>query len=157
MKWQEFSEISGCYFLAKWPATYIKYDVMHRYVHACPVVHTCPSVCQSSRSLNLSVLLRWMIRCLRVWLQNSYKYCKQQQQQQQQQQESLYIEHCIYSKLPLIWTPEMRPPLYSGHFKMSQSVLPSANSPLKCGHPSNQDTLTGPKGGRITVHTCCYS
>ncbi len=38
----------------------------------------------------------------------------------------------------------MRPPLYSGHFKMSQSVLP-----LKCGHPSNQDTLTGPKGGRI--------
>ncbi len=29
---------------------------------------------------------------------------------------------------PLIWT---RPPLYSGHFKMSQSMLPSANSPLK--------------------------
>ncbi len=35
------------------------------------------------------------------------------------------------SELPLIWTPEMRPPLYSGHFKMSQSKLPSANSPLK--------------------------
>ncbi len=33
-----------------------------------------------------------------------------------------------YSELPLIWTPEMRPPL---HFKMSQSMLPSANLPLK--------------------------
>ncbi len=55
----------------------------------------------------------------------------------------------LYSELPLIWTPEMRPPLYSGHFKTSQSMLPSANLPLKWGHPSNQDTLTGPKGGRI--------
>ncbi len=53
-----------------------------------------------------------------------------------------------YSELPLIWTPEMRPPLYWGRFKMSQSMLPSANSPLKWGHPSNQDTLTGLKGGR---------
>ncbi len=52
----------------------------------------------------------------------------------------------VYSELPLIWTPEMRPPLCSGHFKMSQSMLPSANPPLKWGHPSNQDTLTGPKG-----------
>ncbi len=33
-----------------------------------------------------------------------------------------------YSELPLIWTPEMRPPLYSGHFKMSQSMLPSGKS-----------------------------
>ncbi len=32
---------------------------------------------------------------------------------------------------------------------MSQSMIPSANSSLKWGHPSNQDTLTGPKGGRI--------
>ncbi len=54
-----------------------------------------------------------------------------------------------YSELPLIWTPEMRPPLYWGHFKMYQSMLPDANLPLKWGHPSNQDTLTGPKGGRI--------
>ncbi len=23
----------------------------------------------------------------------------------------------------LIWTPEMRPPLYSGHFEMSQSII----------------------------------
>ncbi len=38
---------------------------------------------------------------------------------------------CMYSELPLIWTPEMRPPLYSGHFKMFQSMLPSANLPLK--------------------------
>ncbi len=58
----------------------------------------------------------------------------------------------VYSELPLIWTPEMRPPLYWGHFKMSQSMLPSANSPLKWGHPSNQDTLPGPKG---TVHDVC--
>ncbi len=36
-----------------------------------------------------------------------------------------------YSELPLIWTPEMSPLLYSGHFKMSQSMLPSANLPLK--------------------------
>ncbi len=36
-----------------------------------------------------------------------------------------------YSELPLIWTPEMKPPLYSGHYKMSQSMLPSANLPLK--------------------------
>ncbi len=81
-----------------------------------------------------------------------------------------WISICsIYSELPLIWTPEMRPPLYSSHFKMSQSMIPSANSPLKneatplirtlwlvprvaglegvqC---TNQDTLTGPKGGRI--------
>ncbi len=33
----------------------------------------------------------------------------------------------LYSELPLIWTPEMRPPLYSDHFKMSQSMLPSTN------------------------------
>ncbi len=60
----------------------------------------------------------------------------------------------VYSELPPIWTPEMRPPLYSGHFKMSQSMFPSANSPLKCGHPSNQDTLTGPKGGQIRGSHC---
>ncbi len=29
------------------------------------------------------------------------------------------------------------------------SMLHSANSPLKQGHPSNQDALIGPKGGRI--------
>ena len=55
----------------------------------------------------------------------------------------------IYSELPLIRTPEMWPPLYSGHSEKSQSMLYSMNSPLKCGHPSNQDTLTEPKGGRI--------
>ncbi len=33
--------------------------------------------------------------------------------------EVLYI---LYSELPLIWTPEMRPLLYSGHLKMSQSM-----------------------------------
>ncbi len=51
-----------------------------------------------------------------------------------------------YSELPLIWTPEMRPPLYSGHFKRSQSMLPSANLPLKWGHPSNQDTFDWSQG-----------
>ncbi len=34
----------------------------------------------------------------------------------------------IYSELPLIRTPEVRLPLYSGHFKMSFLVQ---NSPLK--------------------------
>ncbi len=41
----------------------------------------------------------------------------------------------------------MWPPLYSGHFEKSQSMLFNTNSPLKCGHPSNKDTFTGPKGG----------
>ena len=54
----------------------------------------------------------------------------------------------LYSELPLM-SPEMWPPLYSGHFEKSQSMLYSTNSPLKWGHPSNQDTLTGPKGGQI--------
>ncbi len=36
----------------------------------------------------------------------------------------LSIPQLVYSELPLIWTPEMWPPLYSGHFKMSQSMLP---------------------------------
>ena len=53
----------------------------------------------------------------------------------------------MYSELPLIRTPEMWPPLYSGHSEKSQSMLYSTNSPPE--HPSNQDTLTGPKGGRI--------
>ncbi len=43
----------------------------------------------------------------------------------------------------------MWPPLYSGHFVKSQSMLFNTNSPLKCGHPSNKDTFTGPKGGRF--------
>ncbi len=46
-------------------------------------------------------------------------------------------------------TPEMWLPLYSGHFEKSQSMLFDTNSPLKCGHPSNKDTFTGPKGGRF--------
>ena len=41
----------------------------------------------------------------------------------------------------------MGPPLYSGHFEMSQSML--FNTPLKWGHPSNKDTFTGLKGGRF--------
>ena len=36
-----------------------------------------------------------------------------------------------YSELPLIRTPEMWPPLYSGHFETSQSMLYSTDSPLK--------------------------
>ncbi len=28
----------------------------------------------------------------------------------------------LYSELLLVWTPERRPPLYSGHFKMSQNM-----------------------------------
>ncbi len=53
----------------------------------------------------------------------------------------------VYSELHLIRNSEMRPPLlYWRHFEMSQSMLPSANSPLKWGHPSNQDTMTGSKG-----------
>ncbi len=43
----------------------------------------------------------------------------------------------------------MWPPLYSGHLKRSQSLLFNTNSTLKCGHPSNKDTFTGPKGGRF--------
>ena len=35
------------------------------------------------------------------------------------------------SELTLVWTPEKRPPLYSGHFEM----WPCTNSPLKWGHP----------------------
>ncbi len=55
-------------------------------------------------------------------------------------------EFDTHSELPLILTPEMRPPLYSGHFKMSKSTPEmSPSNP----HSSNQDTLTGPKGGRI--------
>ncbi len=52
----------------------------------------------------------------------------------------------LYSELSLslMWTTEMRPPLYSGHFNnMSQSMLLSANSSLEWGHLFNQDTLTG--------------
>ena len=37
----------------------------------------------------------------------------------------------VYSELPLIRTPEMWPPLYSGHSEKSQSMLYSTNSPLK--------------------------
>ncbi len=58
----------------------------------------------------------------------------------------------VYSGTPLIRTPEMWPPLYSGHFEKSQSMLFNTNSPLKCGHPSNRDTFTGPKGGRFRVY-----
>ena len=47
---------------------------------------------------------------------------------------------CVYSELPLIRTPEMWPPLYSGHSEESQSITPEM---------SNQDTSTGPKGGQI--------
>ncbi len=44
-------------------------------------------------------------------------------------------------------TPEMRPPLYWGCFKLSQCMLHSANSPPEMRPPL--DTLTGPKGGQI--------
>ena len=37
----------------------------------------------------------------------------------------------LYSELPLIRTPEMWPPLYSGHSEKSQSMLYSTHSPLK--------------------------
>ncbi len=43
----------------------------------------------------------------------------------------------------------MWPPLYPGHLEKSQSMLSNTSSPLKCGHPSNKDTFTGPKGGRF--------
>ena len=53
----------------------------------------------------------------------------------------------VHDRIP-IWTPEMWQPLYSGHFEM----LYNTNPPLKWGHHSNQDTLTGPKGGQIKIH-----
>ncbi len=48
-------------------------------------------------------------------------------------------------------------------FRSLRKVLFNTNSPLKCGHPSNKDTFTGPKGGRfrgvplyiITTQPCC--
>ncbi len=46
-----------------------------------------------------------------------------------------------YSEPPQIWTPEMRPPLYWGHFKVSQSMLSSANSPSTLAHISQANTL----------------
>ncbi len=56
--------------------------------------------------------------------------------------------HCIvYSGTPLIRTPEMWSPLYSGHLEKSQSLMQIHL--LKCGHPSNKDTFTGSKGGRF--------
>ena len=37
-----------------------------------------------------------------------------------------------YSELTLIWTPEMWPPLYSGHFEKSQNIqIQYSSSPLK--------------------------
>ena len=50
-------------------------------------------------------------------------------------------------ELPLIRTPEMWPPLYSGDSEKSQSIimLDSTNS-------NNHDTLTGPKGGRSLLY-----
>ena len=72
---------------------------------------------------------------------------------------ALHLNFCVwcivcawYSELPLIRTPEMWPPQCSGHSEKSQSMLYSTNSPLKCDHPSNQYTLSGPKdkGGRIS-------
>ena len=36
-----------------------------------------------------------------------------------------------YSELPLIRTPEMRPPLYAGHLKSPQCTLHNINPPLK--------------------------
>ncbi len=76
--------------------------------------------------------LKWTMDYLE-WLINS-NHCK------------CYLPHVIfgltdYSELPLIWTPEMRPPLYSDLFKMSQNT----KSTLKWGHPSNQDSWTGPR------------
>ncbi len=56
------------------------------------------------------------------------------------------IHMAIYSGTPRIRTPEMWPPLHSGHFEKSQSMLFNTNSPLKCGHPSNKDTFTGVAG-----------
>ncbi len=45
--------------------------------------------------------------------------------------------HRTYSGTPLIRTPEMLP------------LRKVQISPLKCGHPSNKDTFTGPKGGQF--------
>ncbi len=59
---------------------------------------------------------------------------------------------CDYSEPPLIRTPEMRP---TPVLRPLQSMLLSANPPLKWGHPSNQDTLTGPKGGQIRGSPHC--
>ena len=46
----------------------------------------------------------------------------------------------MYTVNSLIRTPEIWPPLYSGHSEKSQSITPEM---------SNQDTSTGPKGGQI--------
>ncbi len=44
----------------------------------------------------------------------------------------------------------MWPTLYSDHFESPKaSMLFNTNLPLKCGHPSNKDTFTGPKAGRF--------
>ena len=42
----------------------------------------------------------------------------------------------------MVATPVIRP--------LCKVPMCNTNSPLKCGHPTNQDTLTGPKGGLIS-------
>ena len=32
------------------------------------------------------------------------------------------VQVCMYGELPLIWTPEIWPPLYSGHFEKYQKL-----------------------------------
>ena len=62
---------------------------------------------------------------------------------------SVYSHNRQYSELPLIWTPEMWPPLYSDQYGKSRNTFCRTNWPLKCGHPSNQTTFPGPNSGRI--------
>ena len=64
------------------------------------------------------------------------------------------------SELPLIWTPEMWPPCIQATLKSPKigfTIQIQYNPPpLKWGHPSNQDTLIGPKGGRIRGSSLYY-
>ena len=65
----------------------------------------------------------------------------------------------MYSELPLIWTPEMRPPLYSGHLESTSQIfafvyISIQSKPLKCGHLTNQATFSGPEVAGIEGVHC---
>ncbi len=51
--------------------------------------------------------------------------------------------HYVYSGTPPIRT------VFRPFRKDPKHMLFNTKSPLKCGHPSNKDTFTGPKGGRF--------
>ena len=56
-----------------------------------------------------------------------------------------------YYELSLIWTPEMWPPLYSGHSEKSQSIcfIVQMHPGLYNEHTPVIRALTGPKGGQV--------